>query len=202
MATEAKKSREGKPYQLKKSAHRAAKEDGYEPYEYNVLMNKKNEFYYKLAPGVEPKIQEKAIVADTNPVEEAPKPDPVPEKKVVSPKVVSSPAVQEKLITVMLDPNNKGEGTVRVEEQIRTIVENAQAELNKPTKPKREILHKSTVESPTKLVWAIAERMKAENPNVTRRAVMAECVRIGIAFWTARTQYQQWITAVRESEKK
>jgi hypothetical protein len=41
---------------------------------------------------------------------------------------------------------------------------------------------------PTKAVWAIADEMKAANPAVTRKQVVDECVRRGIALYTARTQ--------------
>lgn len=51
---------------------------------------------------------------------------------------------------------------------------------------------KSTVEKPTKAVWAIADEMKKANPKATRKEIVEECVRRGIAFYTARTQYQRW----------
>lgn len=46
----------------------------------------------------------------------------------------------------------------------------------------------STVESPVKRVWAIADSM----PEAKRKDVIAACVKEGIAFFTARTQYQKW----------
>lgn len=46
----------------------------------------------------------------------------------------------------------------------------------------------STVESPVKRVWAIADSM----PDAKRKDVIAACVAEGIAFFTARTQYQKW----------
>lgn len=46
----------------------------------------------------------------------------------------------------------------------------------------------STVESPVKRVWAIADSM----PDAKRKDVIAACVEEGIAFFTARTQYQKW----------
>lgn len=59
---------------------------------------------------------------------------------------------------------------------------------------------KSQVELPTKVVWHIADEMTAANPEVPRKTVIQECVRRGIAYYTARTQYQQWLTAKRESD--
>jgi hypothetical protein len=67
-------------------------------------------------------------------------------------------------------------------------------------KPEDGRIHKSRVQSPTKLVWHIADEMTAADSAVTRRQVIEECTRRGIAFYTARTQYQQWLTACRESE--
>lgn len=60
-------------------------------------------------------------------------------------------------------------------------------------------LRKSTIESPSKRVWEIAEQMKAENPNVRRKDVIAACVEQGIAYYTARTQYQLWYKACKAS---
>jgi hypothetical protein len=51
---------------------------------------------------------------------------------------------------------------------------------------------RSTVERPVRLMWAIADEMTAANPSVTRREVIAECVRRGVALNTAKTQYSAW----------
>lgn len=68
-------------------------------------------------------------------------------------------------------------------------------------KAKETWLHRSEIESPTKYVWEVADEMLEENPKVTRKEVIAECERRGVAHWTARTQYQAWLTARRESER-
>lgn len=52
----------------------------------------------------------------------------------------------------------------------------------------------STCEKPTKKVWVIADCM----PKASRKDVIAECVRQGIAYGTARTQYQAWFKASQE----
>jgi hypothetical protein len=52
----------------------------------------------------------------------------------------------------------------------------------------------STCEKPTKKVWHIADSM----PKASRKDVMAECVAQGIAYGTARTQYQAWFKASQE----
>lgn len=54
---------------------------------------------------------------------------------------------------------------------------------------------KSVVENPTNLVWQIAASM----PGARRRDVIAACVDAGIAFYTARTQYQKWYTAQKQA---
>lgn len=58
----------------------------------------------------------------------------------------------------------------------------------------------SSVESPTKRVWHIADDMVAANPNVARKEIVKACVESGIAYYTARTQVQLWRTAKLESE--
>jgi DNA-directed RNA polymerase subunit RPC12/RpoP len=64
-----------------------------------------------------------------------------------------------------------------------------------------EVKNRSTVERPTKLVWHIADEMSAANPQVRRKDVIAECVSRGIAFYTARTQYQQWLATKNGTAK-
>ena len=49
-------------------------------------------------------------------------------------------------------------------------------------------LNKSEIERPCDRVWAIADEMKGSR----RKNVIAACVAAGIAYYTARTQYQQW----------
>lgn len=66
---------------------------------------------------------------------------------------------------------------------------------------------KSTTERPCKRVWIIADDMLAANPMVKRKEVIAACIAAGVAFYTARTQYQQWLgvrkeMAAREASKK
>lgn len=55
----------------------------------------------------------------------------------------------------------------------------------------------STCERPTKRVWDIADSM----PKASRKEVMAECVRQGIAYGTSRTQYQAWFKASQTGSK-
>lgn len=48
--------------------------------------------------------------------------------------------------------------------------------------------NKSSVASPVQQVWAVADSM----PEAKRKDIIAACVEQGIAFFTARTQYQKW----------
>lgn len=54
-------------------------------------------------------------------------------------------------------------------------------------------LHASTVDNPCQLVWDLADKMV---PNgATRKEVMDAAQKKGVAFYTARTQYQLWSQA-------
>jgi len=66
----------------------------------------------------------------------------------------------------------------------------------------RDKTHASTVEKPCKLVWDIAEGMFAQNPNAKRKDVLKAAEDAGVAFYTARTQYQQWLAATEALAKK
>ncbi len=62
----------------------------------------------------------------------------------------------------------------------------------------------SSVEKPTKFVWHVADRMVAAALAAGKRApsrkeVQDECVRLGVAHGTARTQYQAWKKACDET---
>lgn len=61
-----------------------------------------------------------------------------------------------------------------------------------------KVRNASTVESPTRRVWAIADELHAANPDVRRKDIMAACEAAGIAFFTARTQIQKWMKAKKE----
>ncbi len=78
-------------------------------------------------------------------------------------------------------------------EQERDEAQNTDAPADEPQQeeapaPVVKARNASTVESPVKRVWAIADSM----PDAKRKDVIAACVEEGIAFFTARTQYQKW----------
>jgi hypothetical protein len=59
-----------------------------------------------------------------------------------------------------------------------------------------QVTNKSTVDSPCAMVWEIAGKMEGSR----RKDIIAACEKAGIAFYTARTQYQKYREAMRESE--
>lgn len=54
----------------------------------------------------------------------------------------------------------------------------------------------STTEKPTKKVWVIADSM----PGAKRKEVIEACVAQGIAYGTARTQYQHWFKCMADQK--
>lgn len=72
----------------------------------------------------------------------------------------------------------------------------------KATIKQADILRESRVENPCRSVWDIAEAMRNENPDVRRKDVIAACVSRGIAFYTARTQYQEFTRCQKEMAER
>jgi hypothetical protein len=62
----------------------------------------------------------------------------------------------------------------------------------------------SSIENPCAAVWEIADQFKKANGGALpkRGDVLAECDRQGIAYYTARTQYQLWRTTQKEMEER
>lgn len=85
-----------------------------------------------------------------------------------------------------------------LEERLDAALAVADQEEKKAPTRKIEVTNESTAERPCKLVWHVADEMKASNPEVKRKEVLAECVKRGVAFYTARTQYQQWLGVQKE----
>lgn len=85
-----------------------------------------------------------------------------------------------------------------IAEQQAAADKQANAQASETVLPNGKVwIRMSTIEKPVKRVWAIADEMnlKARNlgqPAPTRKEVQDECVRLGIASGTARTQYQAW----------
>jgi len=62
--------------------------------------------------------------------------------------------------------------------------------------PSRHYLERSTVEGAVGIVWALC----AEMPDAGRKEVIAAAVEKGVAFNTARTQYQKWFKAQKTTK--
>jgi hypothetical protein len=72
------------------------------------------------------------------------------------------------------------------------------AVVKEPSTNKKEISHSSSIVRPCKRVWFIADEMIGKS----RKEVLEACQKEGIAFHTARTQYQQWSTVQREMKER
>lgn len=86
-------------------------------------------------------------------------------------------------------------GAVEKYEAEQFELETPPAPVEQP-KVEKEITRKSTASDPCRLVWEIAERMEGQR----RKDIIAACVAAGVAFYTARTQYQLWLT-IRNEER-
>jgi hypothetical protein len=60
----------------------------------------------------------------------------------------------------------------------------------------------STAERPTKAVWFIADEMRLADPLARRKDIIAECQARGIAYFTARTQFQLWSNCQKEMAER
>lgn len=78
------------------------------------------------------------------------------------------------------------------------VEKQAEAIANASMAGSREAFRFSTIKSPVKRVWHIADEM----PKASRKEVIAECVRQGVGYGTARTQYQAWFKASQESKRE
>jgi hypothetical protein len=217
MIEETKPRREGKVYELKKSAVRAAREDGLEEGQFTVKQTNKGFAYEK--SGSKKNGEEKVKAAPPKPkVEDKPKAevkksvkkkDPIQEqldkdlteaseaRKAERARIAAETPPIPEVTTKVPVPEVRTKSATSTEggpPPMRTAV----AERVKVVNDGK--LHKSLLESPTKRVWSIAEELVAANPAITRKQVIAECERLGIAYYTARTQYQQWLTTLRESK--
>lgn len=83
-----------------------------------------------------------------------------------------------------------GKWVYNVNQEVAVQVEEKQAAA------KIEQKEKSEVKSPCALVWEIAEEQReisvVEGTKLSRKAVIEKCVAAGVAYNTARTQYQLW----------
>jgi len=83
---------------------------------------------------------------------------------------------------------------VVVKEEKPTETKTVTVRTQKDLTPERRA---SNAVNPCQLVWAIAEEMLAQGAK--RKDIIAECEKQGVAFYTARTQYQKYTAAVKEA---
>ena len=161
-----------KLYTVKSSAHRAAKQAGFEKDQYEIV-EVDGQFGYRVKT-------EEELVEELRAAEEVEEP------------VWESTEADIAALEKQAD-----------EQWAEQLNEEAAQAIEAPAKGKAkpEVKHKSDIERPTKTVWHIADEMFAANPQVRRKDVIAECVRRGIAFYTARTQYQQWLATKNGTAK-
>lgn len=61
---------------------------------------------------------------------------------------------------------------------------------------------KSRISNPVQFVWALAEEMIKADPTARRKDIINAAIDAGVAGYTARTQYQAWYTAQRETQRQ
>ena len=190
-------TREGKAYALKSSASRAAKQDGLNDGDFIIMQSAREEGWYymkkdngqKIVDTKKPltdadrkRLRDEAFAGDDD--------DVIIRKPLVvhdyTDPVVEEPIEERIVETVYPTANVRSATSPPGGTPLKLVI---------PPKSPTSKSHKSTVDSPTRLVWHIANEMIKVNELVTRKEVIAECERQGIAHFTARTQYQQWSTA-------
>lgn len=102
-----------------------------------------------------------------------------------------APAPVEEVIPLTSTPVDMGTAMTEDEEAALAMAARAEAKVAATHKGSGYIAEVSTAEGPTKRVWAIADSM----PGAKRKDVIEACRVAGIAYGTARTQYQKWFVA-------
>lgn len=132
----------------------------------------------------------KEIKAEYAPKIEATMPKPVVAEKV---EPSEAPAIDEPKILISDDDSST---LIPTDDQLEAALidqgdklADVQAVNTDPLRPRI-----STIPRATKKVWDIADNM----PNAKRKDVIAACVQAGIAYGTARTQYQHWFKCVND----
>lgn len=90
------------------------------------------------------------------------------------------------------------EGTKTKQEHYDVIVAGANL-------PDPALRGESTIEAPVATVWTLADVMHStasEEEPARRKDVVAACQEAGVAYYTARTQYQAWYTATDKGRRR
>lgn len=182
-----------KGYKVKSSTARTAKKEfGADYKEKGTIVRKEDGmFYFELNDSIT--IDVEAVVN----ADKITEPESVitihsgerPEKAVLAAieKPTEAPTVEQcdKVLSHVAEVTGKANlEAVTIQEDVTVSVDKLEV-----TKPPQ--LKASWRDNPCKAVWDIAESM----PGAKRKDILAACVEMGIAYNTARTQYQRFFTA-------
>lgn len=123
-----------------------------------------------------PKLPAGALVAEKS------TPNPTP---ALPPSLISSPPADEEV-----DHSGSNALIANFMAQGDTAANTAAVNVD-PARPRM-----STIPLPTKKVWDVADSM----PGAKRKEVIEACVAAGIAYGTARTQYQHWFKCINDQK--
>lgn len=89
-------------------------------------------------------------------------------------------------------------------EEMRTKADVVEAIVDAVNLPDPSLRGESEVDSPVARVWQFCnEHAEAiNNGDLRRKDAIAQLQEIGIAFYTARTQYQAWFSATNKGERR
>jgi hypothetical protein len=127
--------------------------------------------------------------------------------QIASPAISAVPAVPKTITPALVSAaadaieefgEDELERFAEAQRQAADRLANAQAANTEPLRPRV-----SSIKLPTKKVWDIADNMyaaaaKNNSPSPKRSEVIEECVRQGIAYGTARTQFQHWFKCITD----
>ena len=188
-----KAKRAGKPYTLKSSAVRAAKEDGFKPGEFEVKKNKKGFYYEPNEDLVQEAVLDElerdlAYVANhetfKGEVPQSASPDLLQEMEDRAERADSG---NKTIVKAPPPPPPPPAVAQAVAQETPTGDDETRSEA--AAFRNRRL---SKCDSPTKIVWQLCDEMTAANPDVKRKEIMARCNEYGIAYNTAATQIQWW----------
>lgn len=168
-----------KTYKVKSSAARTAKKEFGADYKEkgSIVQDAEGMWYFELNEDrlIEPTAEE---VEET--LRDIPLVAPDPEKEPPAKLALSEPLETDGPVVV---------AKVVDSEELEEGVEITSDDVIAKVKPKSSLR-----DNPCKAVWEIADNMKGEK----RKDIIAACVSAGIAYNTARTQYQRYYTASKK----
>lgn len=185
-----------KTYSTKANANRAAKQAGLNKEDVTVIETSEGSFYYEVVNVEEASRREMGFTkaGDSVPVEDVRFIDECGTAYCPHCNIHLDNGMQT--YDGMLDAHNNSNPEITpISHQFLCLGcgEEFGDEVKAPEKVARPKLNKSTIENPCKVVWDISEEMTKQG--YKRKDVLNACVEKGIAYYTARTQYQAWKAA-------